>query len=85
MRTLLTGFGPFGKITDNPSGRVVSHFAQAGVPAHLSTRCLFVHLPPDPDTFAEPADGPTMPLEQQIEAILRILAHIAAGEQDALL
>jgi pyroglutamyl-peptidase len=41
MRTLLTGFGPFGNILDNPSARIVAHFAAAGAPGHeLTTRVL---------------------------------------------
>lgn len=37
MRTLLTGFGPFGKVVDNPSGRIVEHFARSGAPGHALT------------------------------------------------
>jgi pyroglutamyl-peptidase len=41
MRTLLTGFGPFGAIIDNPSARIVAHFAEAGALGHaLTTRVL---------------------------------------------
>jgi pyroglutamyl-peptidase len=41
MRTLLTGFGPFREIIDNPSSRIAAHFEQAGAPGHeLTTRVL---------------------------------------------
>src|SRR5438876_9677415 len=41
MRTLLTGFRPFGANIDNPSARIVAHFAQVGAPGHeLTTRVL---------------------------------------------
>src|SRR4051794_32502690 len=41
MRTLLTGFGPFREIVDNPSSRIVAHFAQVGAPGHeLTARVL---------------------------------------------
>lgn len=34
MRTLLTGFGPFGAVADNPTERLAAHFAAAGAPGH---------------------------------------------------
>lgn len=34
MRTLITGFGPFLGITDNPSERLARHFAAHGAPGH---------------------------------------------------
>lgn len=34
MRILLTGFGPFGEVVDNPSGRIVEHFAREGIDGH---------------------------------------------------
>src|SRR5436190_14338255 len=41
MRTLLTGFGPFGVTVNNPSARIVAHFAREGAPRHeLTTRVL---------------------------------------------
>jgi pyroglutamyl-peptidase len=47
IRTLLTGFGPFRNVVDNPSARIVAHFARAGAPGHaLTTRVL-------PVSFAE--------------------------------
>jgi pyroglutamyl-peptidase len=39
MKILLTGFEPFGKVTDNPSQRVVEHFAAKGQ-ANLITAVL---------------------------------------------
>src|SRR5262245_58104523 len=41
MRTLLTGFGGFGQVVNNPSARIVAHFERAGAPGHdLTTRVL---------------------------------------------
>jgi len=41
MRTLVTGFGPFLGISDNPSARLARHFAAHGAPGHnLSVRVL---------------------------------------------
>jgi pyroglutamyl-peptidase len=37
MRTLLTGFGPFGQVVNNPSARIVEHFARVGAPGHVLT------------------------------------------------
>jgi len=34
MRILLTGFGPFGEVVDNPSERVVEYFARESIPGH---------------------------------------------------
>ncbi|MGJ3237660.1 MAG: pyroglutamyl-peptidase I [Anaerolineae bacterium] len=39
MTVLLTGFEPFGKVTDNPSQRIVEHFQQKGI-AHVSAVVL---------------------------------------------
>ena len=39
LQTLLTGFGPFGKVTNNPSARLVRHFAANGANGHELT-CL---------------------------------------------
>jgi pyroglutamyl-peptidase len=41
MRTLLTGFGPFGEVADNPSARLARTFAERGAPDHaLETAVL---------------------------------------------
>src|SRR5262245_13813558 len=41
MRTLLTGFGSFGNVVNNPSARIVEHFARTGAPGHeLTARVL---------------------------------------------
>ncbi len=37
MKTLLTGFGPFAGVIDNPSGRIVRHFGSAGAAGHEIT------------------------------------------------
>jgi len=40
-RTLLTGFGPFRNVVDNPTARIVAHFERVGAPGHeLTTRVL---------------------------------------------
>jgi pyroglutamyl-peptidase len=41
-RTLLTGFGPFGPVADNPSQRLAEHFGRSGAPGHS----LMVHVFP---------------------------------------
>src|ERR1051325_1248782 len=40
VRTLLTGFGPFGSVTDNPTARLVEHFGCMGAPGHALTTCV---------------------------------------------
>jgi pyroglutamyl-peptidase len=41
MRTLLTGFGPFLDVSDNPSARLARHFSVHGAPGHrLTVRVL---------------------------------------------
>ena len=41
MRILLTGFGPFGSVLDNPTSRLVAHFEAVGLPGHeLTARVL---------------------------------------------
>jgi pyroglutamyl-peptidase len=34
MRILITGFGPFDSVVDNPSGRLAEHLGQEGLPGH---------------------------------------------------
>ena len=40
VQTLLTGFGPFGPVLSNPTGRLVEHFAREAVEGHRITTCL---------------------------------------------
>lgn len=40
METLLTGFGPFGKVTCNPTQRLLEQFAGEDIPGHNLTICL---------------------------------------------
>ena len=41
MKTLVTGFGPFGDVVDNPSARIVEALADSGAPGHdLTARIL---------------------------------------------
>ena len=43
MQVLMTGFGPFGDVVDNPSARLVSHFARLRHPGlDLTTRVFRV-------------------------------------------
>src|SRR3954471_4000046 len=73
MRTLLTGFGRFGATINNPSARIVAHFAREGAPGHeLTTRVL-------PVSYER--------AEQEIGALLRegefdaaVLMGVAKGE-----
>ena len=39
IQTLLTGFGPFGSVVDNPTERLLQHFAAQDVPGHALTTC----------------------------------------------
>jgi pyroglutamyl-peptidase len=41
--------------------------------AQLPVRCLFVHVPPDEQTFDQPFEGPMLPFARQIEAVTLIL------------
>ena len=49
MQTLLTGFGPFGSVVDNPTERLLRHFAEHDVPGHTLTVCAL------PTSFARAA------------------------------
>ncbi|HLV80893.1 MAG TPA: hypothetical protein VKT32_11455 [Chthonomonadaceae bacterium] len=40
MQTLLTGFGPFGKVVSNPTERLLAHFAAEGAPGQELSFCL---------------------------------------------
>ena len=40
LNTLLTGFGAFGAVTDNPTQRLVAYFAERGAPGHVLTTCV---------------------------------------------
>src|SRR5437867_4410294 len=40
MRALLTGFGAFGDVMDNPSARIVAQIAELGVPGIDLTPCV---------------------------------------------
>jgi pyroglutamyl-peptidase len=39
IQTLLTGFGPFGSVIDNPTERLLRHFAEQDVSGHVLTTC----------------------------------------------
>ena len=40
MNILLTGFGPFGDVVDNPTERLVRHFERHGIPGHRLKTCV---------------------------------------------
>jgi pyroglutamyl-peptidase len=72
-RTLLTGFGPFRKVTDNPTSRIVAHFAERGAPGHeLTTRVL-------PVSFEEAA-AEVCALLHEGRFDTALLMGVAAGE-----
>src|SRR5215218_7319665 len=73
MRTLLTGFGPFGAAINNPSARIVAHFAREGAPGHeLTTRVLPVSY--------ERAGREISTLLQEGEFDAAVLMGVAQGE-----
>lgn len=39
--TLLTGFGPFGEVVNNPAERIARHFELSGAPGHIITVYVF--------------------------------------------
>jgi pyroglutamyl-peptidase len=39
--------------------------------------CLFIHVPPDEETYDGSREGPTMPLERQIEGVALVLDWLA--------
>jgi len=47
MKILLTGFEPFGKVLDNPSQRVVEHFAAKGLASEQKAKLITAVLPVD--------------------------------------
>lgn len=78
MKTLLTGFGPFGDVVDNPTTRVVAHFAadpERRAPGHkLTTRVL-------PVSFAR-ADEEITVLLRSGEFDAALLLGVAAGDAE---
>jgi pyroglutamyl-peptidase len=76
MRTLLTGFGPFGTIAHNPSARIVEQFARVGSAGHqLTCRVL-------PVSFAR-AEAEVRSLLTDDEFDLAILLGVA-GRDDRI-
>lgn len=67
-------------LSDDAGGYVCNHTYYAALHAiaaeNLPTRCLFLHVPADPETFSAPPEGPVMPLRTQIEAAARVLAWL---------
>lgn len=82
----LTAAGLPVRLSDHAGAYVCNHTyyaaLQAIAAADLPVRCLFLHVPADPLTFADAADQLTLPLERQIEAVERVLAWLAAGQPE---
>jgi pyroglutamyl-peptidase len=69
------------RLSDDAGSYVCNHTYYSALQAiaaeDLPTRCLFLHLPPDSETFSEPVEALAMPLRLQIEAVERILGWLA--------
>ena len=80
----LTAAGLPSRLSDDAGAYVCNHTYYAALDAiatgTLSTRCLFIHVPADENTYEEPTESPTLPLECQIEAVRLILEWLAAEE-----
>jgi pyroglutamyl-peptidase len=79
----LTAGGVPSRLSDDAGRYVCNHTYYAAlhaIAAHdLRVRCLFVHVPADPETLRKPGSGgPTMPLARQIEAVGLVLSHLLA-------
>jgi pyroglutamyl-peptidase len=83
----LTRAGLLARLSDDAGDFVCNytyHSALTTIAAdRLPTRCLFIHVPPDEKTYAEPVDGPIMPLQQQIEAVTLTLEWLEEMESAA--
>jgi pyroglutamyl-peptidase len=68
-------------ISEDAGGYVCNHTYYAALhslaAAHRPTGCLFVHVPPDAETYDVPREGPTMPLERQMEGVALVLDWLA--------
>lgn len=78
----LAGAGIPTRLSEDAGSYVCDHTYHAALhtiqSAGLATRGLFIHVPPDERTFDGPAPGPTMPLEEQVAAVSRVLAWLRA-------
>lgn len=77
----LAAAGFAARLSEDAGGYVCNHTYYAALrtihEAGLSTRCLFLHLPPDEETFSEPAAPEGMPLAQQVAGVREVLAWLA--------
>lgn len=74
MRILLTGFGPFGSVRNNPTARIVEHFEKVGIPSHeLVTAVLPVSYRGASEEIARRLDG--------VRFDLVLLLGVAAGSE----
>jgi pyroglutamyl-peptidase len=80
----LTDAGLPTRLSDDAGDYVCNHTYHSALVTltenRLLTRCLFVHVPADEVTYAEPVDSPTLPLQRQIEAVSLILEWLAELE-----
>jgi pyroglutamyl-peptidase len=69
------------RLSDDAGSYVCNHTYYSALQAiaaeDLPTRCLFLHVPPDTETFGELPETSTMPLSLQIRAVERILGWLA--------
>jgi pyroglutamyl-peptidase len=82
LRDELLAAGLPARVSDDAGDYVCNHTYYTALETiaagGLNTRCLFIHVPPDAATFREAVDGPTLPLERQIEAVARVLGWLTA-------
>jgi pyroglutamyl-peptidase len=68
-------------LSDDAGSYVCNHTYYSALRAiaaeELPTRCLFLHVPPAPETFSELPETSTMLLSLQIHAVERILGWLA--------
>jgi pyroglutamyl-peptidase len=81
----LAGAGFAARLSEDAGGYVCNYTYYSALrtirQAGLSTRCLFLHVPPDEETFSEPPAQGGMPLAQQVVAVQAVLAWLAGEEQ----
>jgi pyroglutamyl-peptidase len=72
------------RLSDDAGAYVCNHVYYAALDViatvPLPTRCLFVHVPADEHTYEEPFDGPTLPFDRQIKAVMLILEWLTERE-----
>jgi pyroglutamyl-peptidase len=77
----LLGSGFEARVSEDAGDYVCNHAYYAALrtiqEAGLSTRCLFLHVPPDEETFDVRAPGAGMPLDRQVGAVAEVLAWLS--------